>query len=79
MKKFFYIISIKKKRKLVSMDDPYKTPPQSPRKQECPGAPKRKKNKKNENGNNVDNEESLYCDEKMSNFEDKDKPSRSLF
>ena len=56
------------------MNNPYQTPPQSPREKKCPGAPKRKKNKKDGN-----NEESLYCDEKMSNFEDKDKPSRSLF
>ena len=31
------------------------------------------------NGNNVDIEETLYCNESLSDFEDKDKTSRSLF
>ncbi len=61
------------------MDDPPSTPQQSPREQKCPNAPKKKKNKKDENGNNVDIEETLYCNESLSDFEDKDKTSRSLF
>ena len=61
------------------MNNPYQTPPQSPREKKCPGAPKKKKNKKNKEGTNGNNEESFYCDEKLNDFEDNDKTSRSLF
>ena len=64
------------------MNDPYSTPPQSPRKQKCPDAPKKDKNKKSEKEENNKNcvcDKNLYCNECLDDFHDNDNSSRSLF
>ena len=60
------------------MDNPPSTPQQSPRKEECPDAPK-KKNKKSAKEENCECSDNLICNECLDEFKDKDNISRSLF
>ena len=64
------------------MNDPYKTPPQSPREQKSPpDAPKKKdkKSAKEEINKNCVCDKNLYCNECLDDFHDNDNSSRSLF
>jgi hypothetical protein len=60
------------------MNDPYSTPPQSPREQKCPDAPK-KKDKKSAKEENCECCDNLICNECLDDFYDNGNSSRSLF